>query len=85
MDAEVYFSDILKHCIFKINFSEQSGALILRHINDYDQTDGHSNSAKLCFLAGVTARRACLYIAEHPSEFQGIIRMACYLKGLVRF
>ena len=44
MDGEVYFSDHLKHCIFKIDFSEQSVALILGHINDSDQTDGLSNS-----------------------------------------
>ena len=85
MDGEIYFSDHLKHCIFKINFSEQLVALILGHINDPDQTDGPSNSAKLCFPAGVTAGGACLYVAEHPSEFQGAIRMACSLKGLVRF
>ena len=34
MDGEVYFSDHLKHCISKINFSEQSVALILGHINE---------------------------------------------------
>ena len=81
MDGEVHFSDHLKHCIFKINFSEQSMDLILRHIND----SGPSNSAKLCFPAGVTVRKACLYVAEHSSELQGAIRMACSLKGLVRF
>ena len=48
-NGEGYFSDHLKHCIFKINFSEQSVALILGHITDSDQTDGPSNSAKLCF------------------------------------
>ena len=86
MDGEVYFSDHLKHCIFKINFSEQSVSLILGHITDSDQTDGPmSNSAKLCFPAGVTVRGACLYVAEHPSECRGAIRMACSLKGLVRF
>ena len=63
MDGEVYFSDHLKHCIFKINFSKQSVALILGHINDSDQTDRPSNTAKLCFPAGVTERAACLYIA----------------------
>ena len=78
MDGEVYFSNHLKHSIFKISFSEQSVALILGHINDSDQTDGPSNSAKLCFPAGVTVRGACLYVAEHPSEFQGAIRMACF-------
>ena len=85
MDGEIYFSDHLKHCIFKINFSEQSAAVILGHLNDPDQTDGPSNSAKLCFPAGVAARGACLYVAEHPSEFQGAIRMASSLKGLVQF
>ena len=60
-------------------------AVILGHLNDPDQTDGPSNSAKLCSPAGVAARGACLYVAEHPSEFQGAIRMASSLKGLVRF
>ena len=55
MDGEVYFSDHLKHCIFKINFSEQSVALILGHIHDSDQTVGPGNSAELCFPAGITA------------------------------
>ena len=59
MNGEVFFSDHLKHYIFKINFSEQSVALILGHMTDSDQTDGPSNSAKLCFPAGVTARGAC--------------------------
>lgn len=30
-------------------------------------------------------RGACLYVAEHPSELQGAIRMSCSLKCLVRF
>ena len=60
MNGEVYFSDYLKHFIFKINISEQSVALILVNISDSDQTDGPSNSAKLCFHAGVTAQGACL-------------------------
>ena len=41
--------------------------------------------AKLCFPASVTVRGACLYVAEHPSELQGAIRMSCSLKCLVRF
>ena len=44
-----------------------------------------ARSAKLCYPAGLTARGACLYIAEHPSEIQGAIRMACSIEGLVRF
>ena len=59
MNGEVFFSDHLKHCIFKIIFSGQSVALILGHMTDSDQTDGPSNSAKLCFPAGVTVRGAC--------------------------
>jgi len=55
------------------DFLEQWVALTLGHINDPDQTDVPSNSAKLCFPTGVTAQGACLYVAEHPSESQGAI------------
>ena len=44
--------------------------------DDPGQNDGPSESAKLCYPAGLTARGACLYIAEHPLEIQGAIRMA---------
>ena len=37
------------------------------------------------FALSVTARGACLYVAEHPSEFQGAIPMAWSLKGRIRF
>ena len=53
--------------------------------DDPGQNDGPSESAKLCYPAGLTARGACLYIAEHPSEIQGAIRMACSIEGLVGF
>ena len=35
----------------------------------------------LCYPAGLTARGACLYVAEHPSEIQGAIRMACSIEA----
>ena len=44
-----------------------------------------ARSAKLCYPAGLTARGACLYIAEHPWKIQGAIRMACSIEGLVPF
>ena len=53
--------------------------------DDPGQSDGPSESAKLCYPAGLTARGACLYIAEHPSEIQGAITMACSREGLVDF
>ena len=85
MDEEVYFSDHLRHCIYKINYAGQTVALALGKEGHPDQTDGPSDSAKLCFLAGITARGACLYVAEHPSQIQGAISMACSLQGLIRF
>ena len=71
--------------MYKINFSEQSVSLALGIEDDPGQSDGPSGSAKLCYPAGLTARGACLYIAEHPSEIQGAIRMACSIEGMVRF
>ena len=53
--------------------------------DDPGQNDGPSESAKLCYPAGLAARGARLYIAEHPSEIQGAIRMARSLQGLIRF
>ena len=85
VDGEVHFSGHLRHSIYKINFSEQSVSLALGLEDDPGQSDGPSESAKLCYPAGLTARGACLYIAEHPSEIQGAIRMACSIEGLVRF
>ena len=49
-------------------------SLALRIEDDPGQNDGPSESVKLCYPAGWTARGACLYIAEHPSEIQGFIR-----------
>ena len=85
VDGEVHFSDHLRHSIYKIKFSEQSVSLALGIEDDPGQNDGPSESAKLCYPAGLAARGACLYIAEHPSEIQGAIRMAYSLEGLVRF
>ena len=53
-------------------------------VDDSDQAHGPSNSAKLCFPAGITARGEYLYVAEHPLESQGAIRMTCSLQGLIR-
>ena len=85
VDGEVHFSDHLRHYIYKINFSEQSVSLALGIEDDPGQTDGPIESVKLCYPAGLAARGACLYIAEHPSEIQGAIRMACSLQGLKAF
>ena len=63
----------------------QSVSLALGIEDDPGQNDGPSESAKLCYPAGLTARGACLYIAEDPSEIQGTIRMACSIEGLARF
>ena len=85
VDGEVHFSDHLRHSIYKINFSEQSVSLARGIEDDHGQNDGPSESAKLCYPAGLAARGARLYIAEHPSEIKGDIRMACFLLGLIRF
>ena len=53
--------------------------------DDPGQNDGPKESARLCYPAGLAARGTCLYIAEHPSDIQGAIRMACSLQGLIRF
>jgi len=78
-------SDHLRHSIYKINFSEQSVCLALGMDDDPGQNDGPKESARLCYPAGLAARGTCLYIAEHPSDIQGAIRMACSLQGLIRF
>ena len=80
VDGEVRFSDHVRHSIYKINFF-----LALGIEDDPGQNDGPSESAKLFYPAGLAARGACLYIAEHPSEIQGAIRMACSLQRLIRF
>ena len=85
VDDEVNFSDYLRHSIYTINFSKQSVSLALGIKDNPMQNDGPSKYAKLCYPAGLAARGACLYIAEHPSEIQGAIRMACSLQGLIRF
>ena len=58
VNGEVHFSDHLSHCIYKISFSEQSVSLALRIEDDPGQNDGPSESAKLCYAAGLTARGA---------------------------
>ena len=85
VDGEVHFSDHVRHSIYNINFSEQSVSLALGIDDDPRHNNGPSESAKLCYPAGLAARGACLYIAEHPSEIQGAIRMASSLQGLIRF
>ena len=85
VNGEVHFSDHSRHSIYKINFSEQSVSLALGIEDDPGQNDGPSESAKLCYPAGLTARGAYLYIAEHPWKIQRAIRMACSIEGLVPF
>ena len=85
VDGEVLFSGHLRHSIYKVNFSEQSVSLALGIEDDPWQNDGPSKSAKLCYPASLAPKGACLYIAEHPSEIQGAIRMAFSLQGLIRF
>lgn len=65
VDCEVNFSDHLRNSIYKINFSEKSVSLALGIEDDSGQNDGPSESAKLCYPAGLAVRGACLYIAEH--------------------
>ena len=38
-----------------------------------EDNDGPSESAKLCYPAGLAPRGAFLYISENPSEIQGTI------------
>ena len=38
----------------------------------------------LSYPAGIVARGIVIYIAEHPSLYQGAIRMSYLLKGLVK-
>ena len=85
VDGEVHFSDHLGHTVYKINFSKKSVCLALGKDDDPGQDDGPRESAKLCYPAGLAARGSCLYVAEHPSDIQGAIRMACSLQGLIRF
>ena len=85
VDGEVHFSDHLRHSNYKVNFSEQLVCLTLGVDDDPEQNDSPKVSAKLCYPAGLAASGTCLYIAEHPSDIQGAIRMACFLQGLVRF
>ena len=53
--------------------------------DDAGEEDGPIEVAKLSHPSGIAVRGSVIYIAEHPREYQGEVRVMYSLKGLVSF
>ena len=81
----VYVSDYEKHCLFELDIAQRTFTPVVGKYETEGQTDGPLDKATLSHPAVIAVRSAVIYIAEHPSVYQGAIRLCYSLEGLVKF
>ena len=82
-EKSVYVSDYEKQCLYGLNHRKQSLMPVIELYSRERQGRGPLKKV-LSYPAGIVARGIVIYIAEHPSLYQGAIRMSYLLKGLVK-
>ena len=81
----IYVADYAKHCEYQLDIANKTFRPVIGSYNSEGQEDGPSDKATLSHPAGIASRGAVTYIAEHPQNYQGAIRMYYSLDGLINF
>ena len=83
LNGSVFVTDNERHCVFNLDVEAGSMAPV---IGMYDAgEDGPIEIAKLSHPSGIAVRVSVIYVAEHPREYQGAVRVMYSLQGLVSF
>ena len=85
MNGSVFVTDNERHCVFNLDVEAGSMAPVIGMYNDAGEEDGPIEIAKLSHPSGIAVRGSVIYVAEHPREYQGAVRVMYSLQGLVSF
>ena len=80
----IYVADYAKHCVYQLDIANKTFRPVIGSYDTEGQEDGPSDKATLSLSAGI-ASRDVIYIAEHPPNYHGAIRMHYFLDGLINF
>ena len=81
----VFVTDNEMHCVSNLDVEAGSMAPVIGVYDDAGEEDGPIEIAKVSHPSGIAVRGSVIYIAEHPREYQGAVRVMYSLKGLVSF
>ena len=85
LNGSVFVTDNERHCVFNLDVEAGSMAPVIGMYNDAGEEDGPIEIAKLSHPSGIAVRGSVIYVAEHPREYQGAVRVVYSLQGLVSF
>ena len=85
LNGSVFVTDNERHCVFNLDVEAGSMAPVIGMYNDAGEEDGPIEIAKLSHPNGIAVRGSVIYVAEHPREYQGAVRVMYSLQGLVSF
>ena len=78
-------SDYKSHSIIEIDEDDLTSNVIAGQYNTSGFEDGPLEIARLNCPVGLACRGTSVYVAEHPDDHQGSVRIVQYLEGLKRF
>ena len=81
----IYVADYAKHCVYQLDIANKTFRPVVGSYDTEGQEDGPSDKATLSHPAGIVSRGDVIYIAEHPPNYQGAIRIYYSLDGLINF
>ena len=71
----IYVADYAKHCVYQLDIANKTFRPVIGSYDTEGQEDGPSDKATLSHPAGIASRGDVIYMAEHPPNYQGAIRM----------
>ena len=80
-----FVSDNERHCLFEVHIQSRTMDLAIGCCDNEGQDDGPVATATLPCPSGITSRGSTIYVAEHPREYQGAIRIIYSLQSLANF
>ena len=81
----ILLSDPKAHCLFKVDINCRTVISLVGEEENECRNDGPLETAKLSSPTGVACRSDAVYIAEHPKEFQGAVRVCHSLTDLILY
>ena len=84
-NGSVFVTDNERHCVFNLGVEARSMVPVMSVYDDAGEEDGPIEIAKLSHPSGIAVRGSVIYIAEHPREYQGAVRVMYSFEGLVSF
>ena len=83
----MFVIDNERHCFFNLDVEAGSMAPVIGVYDYAGEEDGPIEIASLSYPSSIAVRGSVIYIAEHPREYQGAVRVMYSLEveGLVSF